>query len=56
MGDKRPAGEAMQYLRRIGVHALAQTGGENDDIHKKRREFSEIRDVSTTARTRGPGT
>jgi hypothetical protein len=35
------------------VHALAQTCGENDDIHEKRREFSRMRDVSTAAKPKG---
>jgi hypothetical protein len=43
----------MQHLGRARVHALAWTRGENDDIHKKRREFSRMRDVSTVAQASG---
>src|SRR5437867_12435794 len=45
--EQRPARQAMQHLGRARMHALARTRGENDDIHKKRREFSRMRDVST---------
>src|SRR5258708_40188158 len=46
MRNERPAGETMQYLGRIRLHALAETGGAEDDIHKKRREFSRMHDVT----------
>src|SRR5712691_7527513 len=36
MRDERPAGETMQHLGRIRLHALAETGGEDDDIHTER--------------------
>src|SRR5439155_18887170 len=38
--EQRPARQAMQHLGRARMHALARTRGENDDIHKKRSEFS----------------
>ena len=30
---QRPAGQRMQHLGQIRVHALALTGGEDDDVH-----------------------
>lgn len=32
MGQQRFAGDRMQHLGQAGAHALALTGGENDDI------------------------
>ena len=31
--QQRPAGQWVQHLGQVGVHALALPGGENDDVH-----------------------
>src|SRR5882762_3075411 len=46
--EQRAARQAMQHLGRARMHALARTRGENDDIHKNRREFSWMPPIAAT--------
>src|SRR5260221_881067 len=49
--EQRAARQAMQHLGRARVQPLARTRCENDDIHKKRREFSWMLPIAAARKT-----
>ena len=47
--EQRPAGERMQDLRQVRVHALALARGEDDDLERSARRQLHLRDLAQLA-------